>query len=145
MNQIDLKGRNAIVTGAAQGIGRAIAERLLQSGAQVSFWDADEELLEKTLNHLIGTTIVVVTTAQHLHLLNQVSLILKNKRFKPMITKGDKRIHSPGQILGCNVKNAIKILRNKLVSQSLSASTRKFRCFILSTSCSSCCVFFIAH
>ena len=33
MNQIDLKGRVAVVTGGAQGIGYAAAERLLQSGA----------------------------------------------------------------------------------------------------------------
>ena len=32
-NQIDLNGKNAIVTGGAQGIGRAIVERFLQSGA----------------------------------------------------------------------------------------------------------------
>lgn len=41
MNQIDLKGRRAIVTGGAQGIGHAISERLLQSGAQVLMWDID--------------------------------------------------------------------------------------------------------
>lgn len=41
MNQIDLKGRRAIVTGGAQGIGLAISERLLQSGAQVLIWDID--------------------------------------------------------------------------------------------------------
>jgi 2-dehydro-3-deoxy-L-rhamnonate dehydrogenase (NAD+) len=43
MNQIDLKGRHAVVTGAARGIGYAISERLLQSGAQVSIWDLDPE------------------------------------------------------------------------------------------------------
>ncbi len=48
MNMIDLQGRKAIVTGAARGIGRAIAERLLQSGAAVAIWDMDEAEAKKT-------------------------------------------------------------------------------------------------
>jgi NAD(P)-dependent dehydrogenase (short-subunit alcohol dehydrogenase family) len=39
MNQLDMKGRNAIVTGGASGIGLAISRRLVQSGANVSIWD----------------------------------------------------------------------------------------------------------
>ena len=39
MNQIDLKGRRAIVTGGAQGIGLAVARRFAASGAQVVIWD----------------------------------------------------------------------------------------------------------
>jgi NAD(P)-dependent dehydrogenase (short-subunit alcohol dehydrogenase family) len=46
MNQIDLSGRHAVITGGGQGIGRAIAERLLESGASVSLWDRDEQLVE---------------------------------------------------------------------------------------------------
>jgi len=52
MNQIDLKNRKAVVTGSAQGIGMAIAERLLDSGASVSLWDRDKYLLKKTSNSL---------------------------------------------------------------------------------------------
>lgn len=46
MNQIDLSHRAAIVTGGARGIGRAIAERLLASGAAVCLWDVDAAALE---------------------------------------------------------------------------------------------------
>ena len=52
MNQIDLNNRKAVVTGGAQGIGLAIAERLLESGASVSLWDRDESLLKKTSDSL---------------------------------------------------------------------------------------------
>ncbi|MFO1325906.1 MAG: SDR family NAD(P)-dependent oxidoreductase [Rubrivivax sp.] len=41
MNQVDLKDRCAVITGGAQGIGLATAERFLQSGASVMLWDID--------------------------------------------------------------------------------------------------------
>ena len=52
MNQIDLKKRKAVITGGAQGIGLAIAVRLLESGASVSLWDRDESLLMETSDSL---------------------------------------------------------------------------------------------
>ena len=45
MNQLDLNGRVAIVTGGAQGIGYATAERMLLSGASVVLWDIDAKAL----------------------------------------------------------------------------------------------------
>ena len=62
MNQIDLNGRAAIVTGGARGIGRAIAERLLASGAKVSLWDVNAEALESASRDLANAG--TVHTAQ---------------------------------------------------------------------------------
>ena len=54
MNHIDLKQRHAVVTGGAQGIGFAIASRLLASGASVSLWDRDAELLQLARQKFAG-------------------------------------------------------------------------------------------
>lgn len=52
MNGIDLRGRVAVVTGGAQGIGLAIARRLIASGAKVSLWDRDAGRLEEATAEL---------------------------------------------------------------------------------------------
>ncbi len=52
MNQINLSGKNAVVTGGAQGIGRACAERFLASGASVAIWDRDMDLARATAKEL---------------------------------------------------------------------------------------------
>jgi 3-oxoacyl-[acyl-carrier protein] reductase len=54
MNVYDLKDRVAIVTGGAQGIGLAVANRILDSGGKVSIWDRDTALLDKTVAALGG-------------------------------------------------------------------------------------------
>ena len=51
-NRLDLEGQRAVVTGAAQGIGRAVTERLLESGAAVALWDFDPETLNATCEEL---------------------------------------------------------------------------------------------
>ena len=54
MNRIDLEGKRAVVTGGGQGIGRAIAERLLASGAAVSLWERDQAVLDTARTELAG-------------------------------------------------------------------------------------------
>ena len=51
-NQIDLHGRIAVVTGGAQGFGRAVAERFAASGAKVDIWERDTALAEKTAKEI---------------------------------------------------------------------------------------------
>ena len=45
MNQLDLKGRHAIITGGASGLGYAISERMIASGASVTWWDVNTEVM----------------------------------------------------------------------------------------------------
>ena len=52
MNQIDLNHRHAVITGGAQGLGFSIAVRLLASGASVSLWDRDADVLKLALDQL---------------------------------------------------------------------------------------------
>jgi len=60
MNQIDLSHRHAVVTGGAQGIGLAIAIRLLQSGASASLWDRDADLLNVAQQQLSASGTVSI-------------------------------------------------------------------------------------
>lgn len=59
MNQIDLKGRCAVVTGGAQGFGRAITERFVASGARVAIWDHDIAYAQTTAKQ-IGDAVIAV-------------------------------------------------------------------------------------
>jgi 3-oxoacyl-[acyl-carrier protein] reductase len=45
VNQLDFRGRTAVVTGGAAGIGLAIAARLAREGAKVALWDRDAAAL----------------------------------------------------------------------------------------------------
>ena len=59
MNTIDLNNRCAVVTGGAQGFGRAITERFVASGAKVAIWDHDIAFAEKTAKQ-IGDAVIAV-------------------------------------------------------------------------------------
>ncbi len=54
MNSYDFKGQTAVVTGGAQGIGYAVALRLLAGGAKVALWDHDAAALAAAAESLAG-------------------------------------------------------------------------------------------
>ncbi|WP_233860389.1 SDR family NAD(P)-dependent oxidoreductase [Paraburkholderia sp. HD33-4] len=66
MNQLDLNNRAVVITGGARGIGYAVAQRALRSGASVALWDIDGERLERSRAELselgqVSTEIVELT------------------------------------------------------------------------------------
>ena len=52
MNRIDLDGRHAVITGGGQGLGFAMAKRMIESGARVTLWDMDDDVLAKACSAL---------------------------------------------------------------------------------------------
>jgi len=91
MNQIDLGGRVAVITGGAQGIGYATAERMLGSGASVMLWDQDAPLLASAKAQLaalgrVGTAQVELTdeaavakaTAQTIAEFGRIDILVNN-------------------------------------------------------------------
>jgi 2-dehydro-3-deoxy-L-rhamnonate dehydrogenase (NAD+) len=91
MNQIDLQGRVAVVTGGAQGIGFATCERLLRSGASVVMWDIDgakineAKALLSELGPISGYVVeltsdaaVAATTAQTIKDLGRIDILVNN-------------------------------------------------------------------
>ena len=66
MNQLDLKGRHAVVTGGGSGLGLAISQRLLASGATLTWWDIKGETMAQGAAEL-GAKVqsVVVDVAKH--------------------------------------------------------------------------------
>ncbi len=56
---VDLSGKNALVTGAASGIGRACAERLAHAGASVTLLDLDGDAVRKVAEGIGGEAVRV--------------------------------------------------------------------------------------
>jgi 2-dehydro-3-deoxy-L-rhamnonate dehydrogenase (NAD+) len=91
MNTIDLENRTAIVTGGARGIGFAIAQRLLKSGAKVVLWDIDRAGMDVATMSLQASGPVYVDTvdvtdetsvanaaASHMRVFGKIDILVNN-------------------------------------------------------------------
>jgi len=78
MNQLDFKGRHAVVTGGATGLGYAIAQRLIASGGCVTLWDRDEDGVQRAANALgAAATGVAMDVAQQASVAQAVKATLQ--------------------------------------------------------------------
>ena len=98
MNQLDLAGRHAVITGGAAGLGFAIAQRMLASGATVTVWDLNPQALAAARGELgAGVHTVVVDVSSHASV---VEAVRQTVAHHPVI---DVLVNSAG-ITGPNVK-----------------------------------------
>ena len=98
MNQLDLQGRHAVITGGAAGIGLGIARRVIASGGSVTLWDLDAAALGaavKTLGPEADSVLVNVT--------EQVSVAAAAKQTAQVHGAIDVLVNSAG-ITGPNTK-----------------------------------------
>lgn len=65
-----------------------------------------KELINNVVPYLRYRKIGLVSTAQHVHKLDEIQEILKENNFEVIIGEGDGRIESKGQVLGCNFSSA---------------------------------------
>jgi len=68
--------------------------------------DFDVGVLEKALPLLTGNRIGLVTTSQHLHLLERMVAFLKERGIDAVVAGGSGRARYPGQMLGCSFSGA---------------------------------------
>ena len=98
MNQLDMAGRHAVITGGATGLGYAIAQRMLASGARVTLWDRDAAAAAKACGALGAQSAwVAVDVADHASVVAAVAQTLKQT---PAV---DALVNSAG-ITGPNTK-----------------------------------------
>jgi 2-dehydro-3-deoxy-L-rhamnonate dehydrogenase (NAD+) len=100
MNQLDFEGRHAVVTGAAAGLGYAIAARLIGSGGSVTLWDLSEAALAEAAERLgpRATTVAVDVS-------DQDAVVAAVQQTKVLSPATDALVNSAG-ITGPNVKLA---------------------------------------
>lgn len=98
MNQLDLASRHAVITGGAAGLGFAIAQRLLASGASVTLWDLNGQALAHAAGQLgAGVRTVAVDVGEHASVVRAVQQTVAHA---PAV---DVLVNSAG-VTGPNVK-----------------------------------------
>jgi 3-oxoacyl-[acyl-carrier protein] reductase len=92
MNKLDFEGRVAVVTGGAQGIGLAVAQRLVASGARVCVWDVTQQ-------HLDEARAVLGTAAQ------AIRVDVTSEREVEDAAKATAQAHGKIDVLVCSAGN----------------------------------------
>ena len=97
MHHFDLKNRQAIITGGAQGFGLDIAKKFLKSGAKVRIWDIDQKELKKVINSENNPNLNfdIVDVSDFNNVNRVVKEIIKNSKIDILINNAGINMVSP--------------------------------------------------
>ncbi len=119
---VSLMGRNAVVTGAAQGLGKAIARRLAEAGASVMIGDIDEagaraaaadiaaasgSRVEPALLDVSDDASVSATAEQAKHMFGGIDIWVNNAGIFPRTNLLDMNREAWDEVLGVNLRGVL--------------------------------------
>jgi 3-oxoacyl-[acyl-carrier protein] reductase len=104
MNQLDLKDRHTVITGGASGLGYAISQRMIASGASVTWWDVNTEVMANA-SKAIRTETGADVHCEKVDVTQHISVVAALARTIQKRGKVDILVNSAG-ITGPNVKLA---------------------------------------
>jgi 2-dehydro-3-deoxy-L-rhamnonate dehydrogenase (NAD+) len=102
MNQLDLKGRHAVITGGASGLGYAISQRMIASGATVTWWDMNADVMAQAAK-TIGVDTGAAVHCELANVTDHASVVAALGRTLAKRPKIDILVNSAG-ITGPNAK-----------------------------------------
>ena len=128
---LDLKGKNAIVTGGAQGIGYGIAHRLAEAGTRVLIADMNKEACDKAvaelkeMGHESGSYILDVSNEDQVRdMVNyvidnwgSVDILVNNAGIYPQIPLSTMTFDDFKKVINVNLNSVF--LTTKYVSESM--------------------------
>ena len=116
-----LAGQSAVVTGGAQGIGGAIAERFQQAGARVCILDCDAAAGEATANELTAADPVHAVTFHRVDLEQIEEIAAAARQIKSLYGKVDILVNNAGVELDTNFQQVTAALWDKVIAINLRA------------------------
>ena len=110
MNQIQLSGKTAVVTGAAGTMGRAVVEAMIEDGCKVALIDINEAATQAIAQAQKGTTLVVTCDISDFKAVQRACDTIRTKLGDPDILVNNAGILSNNKVLQTTPEEWRKVL-----------------------------------